>query len=216
MRHQPHLYLPGPWPDDQLRVDERVVRHLTKVLRYQSGSPVTYTDGRGATGTGTWTGSGIDRGDERAAARTGRIVDVLVTPPKSKERQRFLVEKCQEIGVRRFGWLRSQWASGRPPTTAKSDAWSIGALEQSRGAWLMIVAALADLEFSAGCFVADAGGTPIREVTLVPGPVTIIVGPEGGFAPGEVDDEAPRVSFGDTTFRTDTAAVVAAAILRLT
>jgi 16S rRNA (uracil1498-N3)-methyltransferase len=216
MRHQPHLYVPGPWHEDDLDVGEASARHVSRVLRYSAGLPVTYTDGCGRVGTGSWTGSRIERGGERSISRDGRVVDVIVAPPNAKERQRFLVEKCQELGVRRLAWLGSRWANVRIPSATKAAAWSVGALEQSRGAWLMAIEGTVDVRSLDAGLVADASGTPVGEIVLTPGPVTIVVGPEGGFSPDEVDESVERVSFSDTVLRIETAAAVGAAILRIT
>jgi RsmE family RNA methyltransferase len=216
MRHEPHLYVPGPWRQTNLSVSDGASRHLNKVLRYTEGSPVSYTDGRGLIGTGRWTNEGVERGEERTAPRKGRTVDVIVAPPSTKERQRFLVEKCQEIGVRRLAWLSARLASGRPPAAAKAAAWSVGAMEQSRGAWLMEILGPTDAPAGGGVLVADVSGTPISEVSLPPEPVTIVVGPEGGLAIDEIDPSIVRVKILDTILRIETAAVVAAAILRST
>jgi 16S rRNA U1498 N3-methylase RsmE len=40
---------------------------------------------------------------------------------------------------------------------------------------------------------------------------TVVIGPEGGWAPGEVPEEAMLFDLGDTILRVETAAVVAAA-----
>ncbi len=216
MRHQPHLLVPEVWAEGVLDVGDDAVRHMTKVLRYPLGAPVTYTNGQGIIGTGTWSGSGIDRGEETRITRSGRVVDVIVAAPNAKERQRFLVEKCQEIGVRRLSWLDARWSSGRLPPPHKAEAWAVGALEQSRGAWLMSIDGPIGVEAGTDVLVADAGGEPIRRYVSASGRMAIVVGPEGGFAPGEIPDDLVRVRIVDTVLRTDTAAVVGAAILRST
>ncbi len=214
MRHQPHLYVAGPWVEGPLAVGEGTARHMAKVLRYLPGGPVTYTNGLGIVGSGTWSGSSIERGDEWRVDRSGRTVDVIVAAPNAKERQRFIVEKCQELGVRRLRWLDARWANGRVPPPQKAAAWAVGALEQSRGAWLMTIDGPTGIEPGAGVLIADVAGEPIRECPITSASTTIVVGPEGGFAPGEVPDGLSRVSIVDTVLRTDTAAVVGAAILR--
>ncbi len=214
MRHRPHLYVGGPWTDTVLHLDDAARRHLTRVLRYEPGSPVTYTDGRGALGEGTWTGSGVERGDERTVDPVGRDVHVLVAAPTSRDRQRFVVEKCQELGARSLTWLDTRWSSGRPVQAAKAEAWAVGALEQSRGTRLMEFGGRVGVASVTEGIVAEASGVPLTEAALDVGPVTVLVGPEGGFAPGEVAETLDRVALAETILRTDTAAVVAVAILR--
>jgi len=216
MRHEPHLYVPGPWREAHLDVGEGSARHVSKILRYPAGSAVTYTDGCGLVGTGCWTGSMVERGEERTVVRVGRTVDVIVAPPNARDRQRFVVEKCQELGVRRLAWLESKWANLRTPPAPKAAAWSVGALEQSRGAWLMAIEGTVDVRALDDVLVADVSGTPVGKIALSPGSATIVIGPEGGFSPDEIGDSLERVSFADSVLRIETAAVVGAAILRFT
>lgn len=56
--------------------------------------------------------------------------------------------------------------------------------------------------------VCDRGGS--REV---PSARTVVIGPEGGWAEGEVPEDAVRYDLGVTVLRVETAALVAAARL---
>ena len=56
--------------------------------------------------------------------------------------------------------------------------------------------------------VAEPGGAP-PALTLP----TLVVGPEGGWAPSELDLDLPKVGLGPTVLRTETAAVVGATLL---
>ncbi len=58
--------------------------------------------------------------------------------------------------------------------------------------------------------VADPGGRPLLEVApRGDGICVVLVGPEGGFAPGEVPSDAVPASLGDSILRVETAAVAA-------
>ncbi|NHZ71075.1 MAG: hypothetical protein GWP18_05485 [Proteobacteria bacterium] len=212
MKHEAHLYLEPPWQKDVLPVPEEARRHLQKVLRYSEGGPVTYTDGVGGIGTGTWLGTDVARGDESIVPRSGAAVDIAVAPPRSKDRQRSIVEKCQELDVRSLTWLDSEWGSGRLPTSHKVLAWSIGALEQSRGAWLLETRGPVKVASLGLALVADVEGLPISDLDVT-GDLCIAIGPEGGFAPGEVPEAWHRVQLSRSVLRTDTAAIVAAGVL---
>jgi 16S rRNA (uracil1498-N3)-methyltransferase len=65
-------------------------------------------------------------------------------------------------------------------------------------------------------WLAEAGGSP-PPAELDAGPVTVVVGPEGGFTPGEADRLRAAgyhpVSLGPFTLRFETAALAAAAIV---
>lgn len=209
MKHVPHMIVGAPWPAGELPLDPLQWRHLTKVLRMREGDRVTYSDGLGVTGEGTLGDQTIVRGAESEVARPAEVT-VVVAPPANKDRCRFLVEKLAELGVARLVWLDSRHGQGRPPSPAKAFSWVLAATEQSRGAWLMEIdpepMRLADL--TTGYAVCDPSGP--RET---PDTLTVVVGPEGGWADGEIPVGATRWNLGDTILRVETAAVVAAARL---
>lgn len=210
MKHTPHLYIPEPWDGATLEVDRSQSTHLIKVLRLTGTDPVTYTDGQGVFGEGLWNGKEIERGPESQVDRPTRL-RMAVAPPTSKDRARFLVEKMAELGIESLAWLDTEWGSGRVPSESKLNSWAVSGLEQSRGAWLLDVASKlstwSDLEPPvAACLPEGRTGTiDVR---------TIAIGPEGGFAPGEVPDSVLSVGLGDTILRVETAAIVAAALFR--
>ncbi len=212
MAHVPHLYIPGPWGTDTLLLDPDHLHHLTRVLRIGDERPVSYTDGAGRVGRGRLEGASIVRGEERSIDRT-RVITVAVAPPDSRERARFLVEKLAELGVARLVWLETTRGQGRPPRTERTVAWAVGALEQSRGGWLM--------ESSETMVAMDALPRPL--LVAAPGGdsaapkvtrATVAVGPEGGWAPDEIPADAICIDLGPTILRVETAAIVAATMLR--
>ena len=206
MAHIPHLLVDLTISSrDTIAISDDQVRHLTRVIRYRPGQPVSYTDGSGTLGTGTWNGESLERGDESLVER-GRSVTLAVAPPKAKERQRFIVEKAAELGVDRLMWIQTRYGQVPAPSLAKATSWAIGALEQSRRAHLLRISSgsLADIE---GVVVADQSGSMLR--SWVP---AIAIGPEGGWHPDEIEG-LPTARLSDAVLRTETAAVVAAAFL---
>lgn len=215
MRHIPHVLVAAPWEGDECPVPSATRRHLGTVLRLSSGAAITYTDGRGTVGEGLWDGSVIERGNERTVTSVVPIVTIAVAPPRSKDRQRFIVEKLQELAVQRLVWLSTAYGQVRPPGADKATAWATAALEQSRGAHLMEIdeAALGALDVDEVLW-ADGTGDPVGSLAGGEGSVTIAIGPEGGWSSGERALFANRVSLGPTVLRTETAAIVAAAAFR--
>ncbi len=205
MGHRPHLFLGETWADNQIPVSSDQVRHLEKVLRKRGPTSVTYTDGSGTMGEGIYAGGQVTRGEERSVDRLSQVV-VAVAPPKGKDRQRFLVEKLQELGAKRLIWLNATFGEGTPPRAERSRAWAAEALQQSRGSWLIGVEdSLSDWSTLPGpLVVCDPSGSkrPIEAKTVV-------IGPEGGWAPGEIPDGAETWSLGPNVLRVETAAVVA-------
>ncbi len=213
MRHIPHLFLPQAWDAEELEVPDVAHQHLTRVLRYGAGELVTYTDGVGTFGEGTWMGGTVRRGPEHRVAPPGPHLTIAVAPPKARERQRFIVEKLQELEVDAVVWLTTQRTEGRPPSAERSAAWAVGALEQSRGTWLMrsAVGTLSDLESP---IVARPDGDLVSGLTTIEGRMTIAIGPEGGFTESEIEPFPSSLALGRTVLRTETAAVAAGILVR--
>ena len=210
----PHLFVAAPWSEANVDLPRDMRRHLEKVLRLDAPAEVTYTDGLGTVGSGVFEGSSIKRGIEEQRPRPSRLT-IAVAPPKNNARLRFVVEKLAEIGVERLVWLETEYGEGKPPRAEKALAWAIAALEQSRGAWLMDIVGFVPIAGIAELgtpLLADHGGERFAEIQPVSQPV-LCIGPEGGFAIGELPDQAQRVSLGPTVLRVETAAVVGATIL---
>ncbi len=209
MGHVPHLLVPGPWTGDQVEVSGEQRRHLERVLRVGDGAPVSYTDGKGLAGDGQLLSGRVVRGQEILVPAPSDLI-VIAAPPDNRDRARFLVEKLAEMGVAELLFLDTRHGQGRLPNAAKLRSWSVSGMEQSRGAWLMrtsdTLVALAEIDRP--FVVCDRGGT--REDPLAR---TVVVGPEGGWASGEIPEDAIRWDLGDTVLRVETAALVAAARL---
>lgn len=207
MKHVPHVIVGAPWDDETIETSVVQWRHLTKVLKMNRGDRVTYSDGLGTIGEGRLVSQSIERGDEGKVERPTSLT-VAVAPPASKDRQRFLVEKLSELGVRRLLWLQTEHGKNRVSSPSKVFAWVLAATEQSRGAWLMETSpdlvSLADLDD--GWVVCRPGGG-VRPSKVH----TIVVGPEGGFAEGEIPENACSWDLGSTILRVETAAIAAVA-----
>jgi 16S rRNA (uracil1498-N3)-methyltransferase len=211
MKHRPHLLVDADWDGDFVAVGEPAAAHLTKVLRYQKGGLVSYTDGAGRLGEGIWTGVGVERGSEQLVDRPSTLT-IAVAPPRPKDRQRFIVEKSQELGVSKLVWLTTDLSEGRAPSIAKAAAWRSAALEQSRGAWLTELEGPISLGALSHPILCDLDGGSFRDI-VKSHPLTIAIGPEGGWSPAEIESCQSTVSIASTVLRTETAAVVAATMV---
>lgn len=210
MKHIPHLVVPVPWEDARLQLSVVQWRHLTKVMRLKSGQDVTYTDGLGVIGEGVLGHQMIERGGERRVDRPTDIT-VAVAPPANKDRQRFLVEKLAEVGVARLIWIETAHGKNRVANPDKVFSWVHAAVEQSRGAYLMEVSddlvAIDDLPGRL-VFCHPGGETTPGDAD------TVVIGPEGGFAAGELPENARLWDLGPTIMRVETAAIAAAISMR--
>ena len=210
MGHVPHVYRGGPWEAEELGLTSSQRDHLERVLRLKSGEPLSYTDGQGMIGLGSYDSGIVIRGEEVSQPRPSELI-VASAPPTSRDRARFLVEKLAELGVARLQWLSTVNGNRRIPLPEKAMAWTISALEQSRGAWLMTVdeALVGWSDLNSPVAAADPGGEAPDSLR----PQTVVIGPEGGWAPGELPAMTTRLDLGTTILRIETAAVVAAARL---
>jgi 16S rRNA (uracil1498-N3)-methyltransferase len=207
--------LQQPWAPTALAIPATAAHHLTRVLRLDPGATVTYTDGAGHRGEGQLLDGTVIRGEEHSVPPPPVAITVAVAPPHDKDRLRFMIEKLAELEVRRVVFLKTRFGAGRLPDLFKSTSWVVGALEQSRGNWLMEVAPgwteVGDLDAPTLWF-AEQDGPEYHG--SAPATVTIAIGPEGGWDSGEIPEGAARLGLGRTVLRVETAAIVAAGLLR--
>lgn len=211
MKHVPHVVVAVPWEGPEIELSIVQWRHVTKVLRMKRGDVITYTDGLGTIGSGRLGGQAVERGEERTVQRPSTLT-MAVAAPANKDRQRYLVEKLAELGIQRLVWLETLHGKDRVAHPSKVFSWVLAAVEQSRGAWLMETSgdthSLADLEGE--LVICHPGGDP------EPGdPDVVVIGPEGGFAENELPEGLRRWNLGPTVLRVETAALVAAARIRV-
>ncbi len=219
--------------------------HASDVQRLRPGEPVTLADGRGGTASTVVTAAG--RGTlELDVAGYGTVPApdprlIVVQGIAKGERDVAAVQMMTEAGVDEI----VPWAAERCVVRWHGDRgerslqrWRVTAREaakQSRRAWLPTVGAAAATDGLArrwrpGCGAAPGPGTSavlvlheeatvrLTEVALPgSGDIYLVVGPEGGIAPAEIDRftrcGGSPVRLGDTVLRTSTAGVAALAVL---
>ena len=220
---------PGAFAGTRVVLPEAEARHAVRVLRLREGDEVVVVDGVG----------GWHRVRLALTTREGAIGEVVETrrdvnepaagltlalpPLKAADRFEFAVEKAVELGVTAFVPLRTARTEGRIKA-ARLEAHVVAAMKQSLRCRLPRLAAetpLATLLASAEGAVfllheaADSARTLPRRLAEVPpgAPVTVVIGPEGGFTPDEVRAAeaagALVASLGPRRLRAETAALVA-------
>ena len=193
--------------------------HLLKVLRVKSTDQITVSNGVGA-----WITATISKdGDVRATSELFVVepptwsLCVAFAPVKG-EKPELIVQKLTELGIDEIIPLaptaRSvvRWDSVKAEKqTARLQRVANEASMQSRRVWLPVVhpvTKLADLISRTEVAFAEPGGVEITDFHR-----TIVIGPEGGFAPEELDGSVSRVSLGESVLRAETAAIVAGALM---
>ena len=198
----------------ELSPDDR--HHLERVLRLRSGEVVTVSDGRGSWLRAAFGPELEPLGEVATVPVPCPAVTIAFAVPKG-DRPEWLVQKCTELGADVLipvTTVRSvvRWEGERAgKQVARLARVAREASMQSRRAWLPEVEPVQRLEDVAsrrGACAAEPGGS--RPSLGCP---TVLIGPEGGWAPGELPDGLPRLDLGPTVLRTETAAVLSAGLL---
>jgi 16S rRNA (uracil1498-N3)-methyltransferase len=221
----------------RVELPDGAFRHLVQVLRLREGETFTAFDGRG----GEYDAVLVEVGRRSAAARMLAHDDVDRESPldltlaqciSKGERMDYSLQKAVELGVTRIVPL----ISGRSVVRLDEGRWEkkmehwrgvvISACEQSGRTRLPVledVQALPtwlDGERAHGerLTLDPQGRHTLRQLPRPNGPLTLLVGPEGGLSEGELA-HAQRGGFfgiriGPRTLRTETAGVAALAALQ--
>lgn len=224
----PLFYVDSVPGSGHVSIEGSDARHAVGALRLQVGEQVFLSDGMGTVADSTVT----------AADRRGRLdLAVLATrhepEPRSLtvfqaipkgDRADLAVELLTEAGVSRIVPWPSQrtvakWAG---KSDAKRDRWqrvARAAAMQSRRAYLPVVDPPASPTVSGTCLVLHERATAsLFRFSPPPGPLTVVVGPEGGLADEEVEvltgQGAVAVHLGTLIMRTSTAGAAACVWLR--
>lgn len=234
----PRFFCPLPLSAGQaVDLPEAVAHHL-HVVRQQAGAPLTLFNGEG----GQYSATLLEVGKRRASARVdsfnaidvelGYAVTLAQALPEASKMD-WIIEKAVELGVASIQPLAAQRCVTRlsgERAEKRHAHWQgiiVAASEQSGRNRLAHLAPLEDVAKwlvqpapatrillsprGTETLAAWAGARPAQDVTLM-------VGPEGGFAPGEEDAAiaagAIPLTMGPRVLRTETAALAAAAILQ--
>ncbi|HEU4728835.1 MAG TPA: RsmE family RNA methyltransferase [Kofleriaceae bacterium] len=216
-----------------LRGDEH--HYLSRVRRARAGDSVELVDGAGRRAPATITHITADATTlhagppERCAARPPRVRALV--PLIKGDRMDACIEKLVEVGadaivvwpaarsVARLDEARRDARLARYRAIAQAAARQSGRAEVPDVAFAEdLAAALAGLP-ALGATAARLLLDPTSDAAMEPGScadVTIVSGPEGGLAPGELEQLASftPVGLGPRILRADTAPVVAVALIR--
>lgn len=143
-------------------------------------------------------------------------------PTKVMERNEWFVEKAVEIGIDVLTPLLSQYSERKELKTERLEKIAVAALKQSFQAYLPVIEGMAlfkeiirqpfeGLRFIAHCH--DLPKDPLAKSCRRGENVLILIGPEGDFSRGEVEEATAAgfipVSLGASRLRTETACLAA-------
>ncbi len=215
----------------QLTLDEDTSRHVVQVLRMKEGEQLNLTDGKGKLLTCEIKEAGkkscfvevTATSNQQPAARN---IIIGISLLKNTNRFEWFLEKATEIGISEIIPLICERTEKEKFRHDRMNAICISAMLQSQQCFLPVLHEPAEFDkvvsqispvhkFIAHC---DESSTKNNLSTLQPvNPSAILIGPEGDFTRKEIElalqNGYQPVSLGETRLRTETAGVVAAALL---
>ncbi|MEM9224171.1 MAG: 16S rRNA (uracil(1498)-N(3))-methyltransferase [Pseudomonadota bacterium] len=230
----PRLYceddLPGP-----IALLPKQAHYLGTVMRLGPGDRFFVFNGRDGEFTAVLEGTGKRLrakadGSDRVRAQTARPSLTLAFAPLKQARLDYMMEKAAEMGAGNVVPVLTQHGQVRKLNAERVRAHMIEACEQCGILSVPTISepmALADFVGKLGentLVMADEAlaGEPLDTLAALraaPPPLTVLIGPEGGFADGEralLAGRAVRVSLGPRVLRADTAAVALLGLVEAT
>ena len=234
----PRIYQPLPLASGRaIELDAQATAHLTRVLRLKPGDELVLFNGEG----GEYAAH-IEALEKRATVvRVGEFIDrelesplelVLAQGVSRGERMDYTVQKAVELGVSRIVPVITERTvvnlkdERRERRQEHWQAVAVGACEQSgrnRAPAVEPVVAL-DRWLAAASpaglklVLHHRAGKGLAGQARPAGPVTLLIGPEGGLSPAEIDAACAAgfqpLCLGPRVMRTETAAVAALAVLQ--
>lgn len=223
------FFLPSLPTAGTATVDGDLAHHLAHVLRARPGTELLLADGRG--GSAPATVAAVDRrgvtlhvAPARTAPPPAYRVHVAFAPPRL-QRAEWLFEHGTEVGIDVFWPL---WTARTRPQGERPERWQRivrAAAGQCDRDWLPVVQParelhelLAEPTLPAARFLAQPAAPPLLGQAPRDADLLLLIGPEGGFTADERQATLGAgfrpAGLGDHVLRTETAALVAAAIVR--
>ncbi|WP_372639168.1 16S rRNA (uracil(1498)-N(3))-methyltransferase [Fodinibius sp.] len=204
--------------------------HASKVLRVREGDRLVVVDGQG----GRYEGP-VARISGHKSLQVKLEDRQHVTAPapelilgmgiiKKRDRLEFAVEKAVELGASHIALFRSEHTIKKNVRTDRLESIALSAMKQSLRSWLPEISVSSSVDevierySDVRCLMAHekvssaGGGNDVAPVADDEDRLLLLVGPEGGFSPAEVErakEEGARlVSLGAYRLRAETAVVV--------
>lgn len=215
---------------------EEESKHAIKVLRLSVGDTLHITDGRGTLHLCQVVSDSAKHCTVRVLEsqhefeKRNYTLTMAVAPTKNIDRYEWFLEKATEIGVDNFVALESEHSERRIIKPERELKVITAAVKQSLKAYHPTLEDMTDFkkfvtrDFDGRKFIAHCGeaikGKSYLASTLAAGEnAVILIGPEGDFSPEEVrlavENGFEEITLGTQRFRTETAAVMAVAMVAI-
>jgi 16S rRNA (uracil1498-N3)-methyltransferase len=237
---------PDHFSETRARLTRDVAEQTRKVLRLRPGDALTLLDGLGHEYHAILQTYGKDdawaeiRSREAVTTEPRVLISLFLSVLNKPDKFEWALQKCTELGTARFVPLLSERSISESPSAARRERWERiirEAAEQSGRGLLPVLGdpmKLLDLlnskvpslelanDGSSLALIPEIGQRMTFHATLsdlvrAPQTVSLFIGPEGGFTPGEVTRAVEAgvvgVTLGPRILRSETAAVAAVALI---
>ncbi|MGC4038201.1 MAG: RsmE family RNA methyltransferase [Chitinophagaceae bacterium] len=214
-------------------LDEDTSKHIVQVLRMKKGEKINLTDGKGNLLTVEIEDEhkkhcGVSIIDKQFISAPASAITIAVSLIKNTSRFEWFLEKATEIGVQSVIPLICERTETEKFRADRMKNILVSAMLQSQQSWLPVLRdpvsftqaiedAIEEQKFIAHCIDSDKKQLA-DEINFLSHSKIILIGPEGDFTPQEIDlalkNNFKPVTLGDTRLRTETAALVAATVLK--
>lgn len=219
---------------EEFALNENSSRHIVQVLRMQSGEDLRLTDGRGLSvlakireaNKKKCTVQIIEKQKQEPAKRS---ISIALSLLKNVSRFEWFLEKSTELGVSEIIPLKSARTEKQQFRADRMKSILESALIQSQQVWMPILHepqnfnswvedVRADQKFIAHC--ENGKKNKLSEMMeMKSSSQLILIGPEGDFTNEEIqlaiNHQFVAVELGENRLRSETAAIAAAAVLKL-
>ncbi len=187
-------YLKELGPQDQYILTGDLLHHLVNVIRIEKDEEILLLNGNGySVKTSiieiTKKSLTLKRISENRSERNS-VIDVVIGVPK-KDALELCLKQAVELGFRKIFLVRSDYSQTRVPETERVMSLLISALEQSNSAFLPTVSESTWEQLRWNDYgtvvLLDSQEGKAGKSTQASSHNLLIIGPEGGFSPKELD-----------------------------
>lgn len=215
---------------EEIELSKDTAKHCTQVLRMSINDNLHLTDGLGNLYKAQLTK--ITKGqcfvaikEQKKIPQNSIGVTIAISPVKNTSRLEWFIEKATELGVSQIVPLLCERTEKQHLRPERLQAIMVSAMIQSRQAWLPILHHATtfnnwtSIENDSFSIIAHCGEGEKITIPQLPykEKIEVLIGPEGDFTPKEIAAALSLgykpVSLGETRLRTETAGMVAAALL---
>jgi 16S rRNA (uracil1498-N3)-methyltransferase len=228
----PFFYIKDILPGTRSVVlDEATAKHIVQVLRMQNGEQLQLTNGKGGLFTAKITENNkrncvVEILTNNQQPTTSNNISIAISLLKNANRFEWFLEKATELGVNEIIPLICDRTERTHFRHDRMNSILISAMLQSQQSWLPVLQEPVQFrvftmkhanghKFIAHC--EEESKQSLMGSIDLPGNKLILIGPEGDFSKDEISSAITNnfipVTLGNTRLRTETAGVIAAALL---